>query len=1172
MLILLQVGTGYAQYLDQGAITGIVKDQTGSVVPGAIVLLENTDTNRMLQQKSGNDGEYTFSPIPIGHYEITVKAHGFATTRQEHLTLNLSQRLSVAITLYPGSVTQTVVVHSAPPLLETQGSSVDQVIDTAQINDTPLNGRNWVFMAQLIPGTTPATSRARGSGDFNANGLRPEQNDFVLDGMDNMAITVDYLGGSSFLVNPPPDALSEFKVSTADYSAEFGHSAGAVVDASIKSGTNHVHGDLWEYWRNDALDAKDFNAQSIPAFRENLFGATLGFPVLRNHLFFFGDVQETRIAAQQPYTQNVPTALERQGNFTELLEPALTGEAKPITLYEPGNGMQLMKCMGQQNVLCGEQIDPVAEKILNLYPAPNANGKKTYSNNVQNLNQPQNTFQYDARVDWNISSRDSTFVRFSNFNQMGNYEGSLGPILDGSGGEGSQNVSGLQLDFGNNFVWSETHIFSPTFVNEFRFGYDYGHFDTYQLNFTQNIAQQLGMNGMPFGAIAKDNGGLPTLSIGGIASAGTHAYRPEEESENEYQILDNVTKSFGKQSLRFGFSAQSVRSSTLEPPASHGQYSFSGYYTGSYGTPFTGDGIADFLTDMMNSGSIGPSSSFNDYNWYLAGYTQDDWRVTNKLTLNLGIRYDWFGPYSEMQNRQANFYPNGLPGITTGSGVLLYPNQSQHNLHLSTQFLQNLAADNIQIQYVSDRALTQESKSNVGPRIGFAYAIDPQTVFHGGFGLFYQGQQNAGAAYNMGTNYPFVFSDNFTSPSCRKNQICSADGYTLETGFAEAIQQGLSSYVSNPTLIGQSPHMKTTYVMDYNFTVQKSITPNMIFSLAYVGDASRHLPYNENPNSTAVLLPSGLNLQNYLPFPKFGNMNYINYEGISSYNSLQVKVQKRMSSGLQFLASYTWGHALDDAAEPLGGGIGGYRDENIIPIRDDYTNSGWDERQRFTLTGFYRLPFGENTPHPFDSKLANESLGGWATDITFQAQTGQPFSVSPADTALAVGGTKYAIAVRDPFAPGGTPDPSNPDITCPSKVRTLTHWYNPCAFRNPLPVSMISPGPYQGSSYVPQPGYPYPEYVTGIKNALAFLGGRSNQMYGPGMNRTDVSVFKNFSTYRDQYLQLRVDGFNVTNTAEWGRPSTSSDGQSGGLITGPRYGQVYTPNARCLQISGKYVF
>ena len=1160
IMALLHAGTTFAQFLDQGAITGIVQDQSGAVIPGAQVTLTDTDTDLILHATTNGSGAYVFSPIKIGRYKISISAPGFETATQENLTVNIGARLDIPFKLTPGAVSQSVTVTGAPPLLQTQESSVGQVVTTQQINNTPLNGRNWVFMAQLTPGTVPAGSRAKGSGDFNANGLRAEQNDFVLDGMDNMAISMDYLGGSSFLVNPPPDALAEFKISTADYSAEFGHSAGAVVDASIKSGSNQIHGDIWEYWRNDVLDARDFNALTVPKFRQNLFGATLGLPIIKNKLFFFGDVQENRIAAGQPFTQSVPTLLERQGNFTELLNPSLTGSSKAITLYEPNSGGNtVLTCNGQQNVFCPSQIDPVAQHILNLYPLPNTNGGKTYLNNVQNLNQPQNTWQYDVRVDWNIASKDQAFVRFSDFNQMGNYAGSLGPILDGSGGNGSQNVSGLQVDFGNNFVFSETHIFNPSLVNEFRFGYDYGHFDIFQLNPETDIASTLGLGGMPFGAGVKDNGGLPSLNISSIAAAGSHGYRPEEQIENEYQILDNVSKTLGRHSLKLGISLQSIRSDFFEPPTSHGSYTFNGFFTSANGAANTGNGVADFLADQMNSGSISPSAAWNNAQWYIAGYAQDDWRTTQRLTLNLGLRYDWFEPYKEMAGRQANFYPSGAPGISTGSGTLTYPIQDQGKLPLSAAFLQNLATDNIALQYSSRQGLTNERVLNFGPRVGFAYQVDSTTVLHGGFGIFYQGQQNSGGADNIGTNYPFVFNSSFVSPTCKPQAgPCLSNGYTLETGFQSAVSQGLSTFVSNPSLNGQSPNLKTTYAMDYNLTFQKALTNDLVATMGYVGTTARHLPVGLNPNASVALVGPGVSTQKYLPFPQFGGFTDLDYVGMSSYNSLQAKLEKRMSHGLNFLATYTWGHAMDDAADPLSTSIG-YRNTNIIPIRDEYTNSGWDTRQRFTLNGYYQIPFGAGTGHMTHSRLTNAVLGGWATNLTFQVQTGQPFTVGVANTTTAGGGTANAILTRNPFTPGGSPDPTNPSITCPAKVRTLQHWYNPCAFANPLPAQLIGTGNY-------------PALVTGINNAEAFLGGKSNTVYGPGYNKVDMSLFKNISTIREQYFQFRVDAFNLANVPEYGNPSTSNDGQTGGLIIAARTGQVYTPDARYFQLSAKYVF
>ncbi|MDR3410753.1 MAG: carboxypeptidase-like regulatory domain-containing protein, partial [Formivibrio sp.] len=404
----LHANNSFAQFLDQGAITGTVQDNTGAIIPGAVVTLESPDTGFRLTAIADASGTYVFSPIKIGNYTISASAPGFQNAVQKNITLSQGQRLDISPKLRPGAVTETVTVTDAPPLLQTEASSVGQALSPQEIVNTPLNGRNTMFLVQLTPGAAPAkSSRATSSGDFDANGLRPEQNNFVIDGVDNNALTMDFLSGTSYLINPPPDALAEFKVSTSNYSAEFGHSAGAVVSASIKAGTNQVHGALWEYWRNDILSAHDWTTPTIKKgeYRQNQFGATLGFPIIKNKLFLFGDAQANRIVinlAQQPIS--VPTLLERQGDFSELLNPAYLGGSKPQTLYEPQNNQTKMTCNGVQNVLCPGQISALAKTILNMYPLPNTNNGYAYNNYVYDLKQPSDTFQWDMRMDWDISS------------------------------------------------------------------------------------------------------------------------------------------------------------------------------------------------------------------------------------------------------------------------------------------------------------------------------------------------------------------------------------------------------------------------------------------------------------------------------------------------------------------------------------------------------------------------------------------------------------------------------------------------------------------------------------------------------------------------------------------------------------------------------------------------
>ena len=1176
-----------AQFLDQGGLTGAVQDASGAAIPGAEVTLMNPETSFRQTTKANASGVYVFSPLKIGTYTVTIKAQGFQQTTQQNIAVNIGQRTNINITLKNGAVTETVTVTDAPPLLQTQDSSTGETFTTQEINETPLNSRNAIYLAQLAPGIAPSNgSRARGTGDFDANGMRAEQNNFVLDGVDNNAVTVDFLGGASYVINPPPDALAQFKVSTSNYSAEYGHSAGALVSASVKSGSDQIHGDVWEYLRNDFLDTHDWLPSSIgqktPEYRQNLFGATLGLPIIKHHLFFFGDLQNNRIIFVQPQSPlTVPTVLERTGDFSELLTPANTGGSKPIQLYQPQNNQVPLTCLARattsnptgNNILCANQIDPIAQNILKLYPLPNSTAFGLANQNYNyTLHQPQFTFQWDARMDWNISQKDQAFARFSYLNQRGSNEAPLGPVLDGGGGNGSANVSGLQLNYGNNFVLSETHVFSPRLVNEFRFAYDYGHFGILNPGYNiTNEASALGLGGVPEGPGFPQNGGLPTVTIGGISGFGSHAYRPEVEYENEYQALDNVSQTLGNHSIRMGFSYQSVRSFTGSPPSSHPQYTFGGSITGNPGTANTGSGVADFLTDNMSGGSISPYGIFNDAQNLPAAYVQDDWRLTRKLTLNLGVRWEYFQLYKEMAGKQANFVAD-TTGISTGTGEYLLPSRDR-SIALNPAFLNVLTKDHIQLEYSDNERLGTPHKFNFAPRVGFAYSATPRTIVRGGFGLFYQGQQSAGGAVNLGTNYPFLFNDNFPAPSCTVGSAtCQNNGYTLENGFSSAISQGLTSFFATPGLIGQSKDLKTTYAEDYTLAVEQAFTNDFVFTLSYVGTASRHLATAVNENLSTVLLPSG-SAQTFLPFPDFGGTTNMLYIGNSAYNSLQARLQKRITHGLDFAANYTWAHAMDDSGNPLGNGIGAYRNSNIIPIRQDLTDSGFDTRHRFTFNGFYRLPFGRGESHlSHSSYIVDALLGGWSTNVTWQIQTGQPFSVGTANQTNVIGGSAYAILRRDPFAGGGSPDPTNPSITCPATVKNKAHFYNPCAFSNPLPASLLTPfNKNGGNPTVPGAGYQYPTYIGDAATAELFLGGRSNQLHGPGFQRLDMSAFKHFHTFESQYFELRADVFNLTNSPLPGQPG-GGIGQSGGQITTARQTQLFTPNGRFFQISAKYVF
>ena len=410
---------------DQGAITGVVQDSSGAVIPNAQVTATNIDTGLALETKSNNSGVFVFSPLKIGRYTVSASSTGFQTVSHENLHLDIQERLNLSFKLPTGAVTETVKVDSEAPVLQTQDAAVGQVISTKEINDTPLNGRNWVYIAQLTSGVAPpfGNTRGSGSGDFVANGQRAEQNNFILDGVDNNTNLVDFLNGASYIMRPPPDALSEFSLQTSNFSAEFGHSAGAVLQANIKSGTNQIHGDVWEYLRNTNLDAIPWNAGPgavVPPYHQNQFGATLGLPIWKNKLFYFGDMEVNRISISNPTLINVPSALERQGNFSELLNGDLSGVGAPTLLYQPNSAdpTKPLVCNGQQNVFCASQINSVAQGILNLYPAPNTGNGNLFNNYRVNVGNTDDTIQWDQRLDWNVNAKDQSYVRYSYLHEI----------------------------------------------------------------------------------------------------------------------------------------------------------------------------------------------------------------------------------------------------------------------------------------------------------------------------------------------------------------------------------------------------------------------------------------------------------------------------------------------------------------------------------------------------------------------------------------------------------------------------------------------------------------------------------------------------------------------------------------------------------------------------------
>jgi hypothetical protein len=1159
MILLLSPSKTVFGQLDQGAITGTVTDPQGAAIPTAHVQLKNVDTNFTFDTQTDRSGVYTFQPVKVGHYTVTVTASGFANTTKTGLELQVNQRLEADLRLSVGSTTQSVEVNaSGTPLLQTQDASTGQVMTSRQINDIPLNQRNYVFVAQLATGVNPSNgSRGQGNGDFNANGQRSTENNFILDGVDNNSNSIDFLNAASYVVKPPPDALQEFSIQTADSSAQFGHSAGGVVNATIKSGTNQFHGDVWEYFRNNDLNAPpaQWYAPDTPSalpFHQNQFGGTLGGPVVRNKLFFFVDYEGNRIIQDLPEITGVPTTLMKSepGNLSQLLTPSLTGQSQPWLVYEPNSGGTRplgSACGNPQNVMCASEINPVALKLFqDAYPAPNTGPSgQTYNNYHWSQSTSDTTNQVDARVDYNLSATDQVFGRVSWSAENKYVSAPLGPIFDG----GATDNDGTFINNAKNAVFSWNHVFSQTLVNQARFAYNWGYFSWFQQSYNNgDLDEQYGLGGLAPYSAALGNGGLPQINVNEFPEIGPPLFQPSPEHQNVYQIIDDATKIHGNHSFKFGVDFQNVRYSVYQPTFGKAAYNFGGGLTSLPGSSFpSGYGIADFFANQMDEAFESSPTPSNLGRWYRSAYFQDDWKVNSRLTLNLGIRYDYFSPPVERHDNQGEFYSTGPLDVPAGgSGVYLLP-ESKKNVPLDPVFLTDLSEDNIKLQYSSNRSLLSAQHANFAPRVGISYSPTDRLVVRAGFGLYYDGVENLGNYVNLGANYPFDIEQNWFAPSCLPNN-CPSAGLKLETGPPSG---GLAA----PTLVGWDPFIHTPYTMQQNLSVQIALSNSTTATIGYTGSEARHLAVVVWPSFSAALLPPGISNTPYQPFPAFnGNIHSINFGAIENYNSLQAKLERRFSNGLSFLSSYTWSHSLDDSREPLpSSGDGGDRSYNILGLRVDYGNSPYNVSNRFIFTGTYELPFGQGRRYLNKGRLTNILVGGWNSTLLFRTQTGNPFTVG-SNTATVNGAGAFPYLIADPFRGGGSPPPSNPTITCPAKVRNRANWYNPCAFADPPAATEITAP------------------ITGAANILPYLGSPRSQISGPGYQRIDMTFTKNFKTYESQYLQFRGDIFNVLNTPSWGAPSNESTSSIGGQITGTAFLGNYSPDARFFQLALKYYF
>jgi Carboxypeptidase regulatory-like domain/TonB-dependent Receptor Plug Domain len=1158
LIVLLALsGLSALAQVDTGAIVGTVADGQQQRVPGANVRLRQESTGIERTAQSGQDGSFSFSPLAIGTYSLTVEREGFEGYVKTGISITAQSTLREDIVLQVGAVTQSVQVAASAPLLETQTSSLQQLVGARSINDLPLNGRNVTFLAQTAPGVTIAQTDSRGlanSGSFSANGARRGQNDYLLDGIDNNAAIADYVNQTQYVVMPPPDALQEFVVQTDNYSAEFGHSAGAVLNTSTKSGGDAFHGDAWEFFRNDVLDARNYfaTAPTKPAFRQNQFGFALSGPVAipklyngRGKTFFFVDYQGTRSAQDTSTVATVPTDAERSSGFTNfadllnqggsrtdalgrsfptgtIFDPATTrattaGAADPTTgltaastgyvrdpFYAGSIAGQTSFTSAAQKALLNQlpagRLSPSAIALLNLFPQTTAAG---IANNYTSFpNVTDNSNGIDLRIDEHFTDNDSAFLRYSYLDTDQLNPGPFPGIADGQASRPGDGWTQAQ-----NVALSETHIFAPSLVNEARLGYSRVVDIRRQLFADQlGIPAQYGIGGIPQ---SLGNGGLPTLTFGTLNNLGQPGSLPSNKASDITQASDNLTISRGQHVLRTGVLWENIAYPTSTPSASRGSFGFSGIYTSVVNQTDDTTDRAQFLlnpgaatvagglnnvggANSVSASSFPPISNLN--RWYLGTYVQDDWRASTRLTLNLGLRWEYYAVPTERNNRQSNFMPGSLSDPSVGARLLIPASQAAS---VPQAFLTLLAKDNIAFVPTTNSGLGVAQKENFAPRFGFAYQATSRITVHGGFGIFYGGYENYGLSLMPAANFPFNIATSYSAANSVTPLTANNSIGTLGNGLTNVPLSASNANLSSITLLGRQYDWKSAYTEGYNAQVQYLLNASTVLKIAYAGSVTRHLESAIGTNTLNTILPANANAQTNSFFPDFARGGSFVIPGASTnYNGLQIDLTRRWAQDLTVDANYTRSKCMGDARDLLDNDIGSYRAPYVpgAGIGFDYGLCDTDVRNIFHASGTYALPFGHG--HALLTHgAAADVAGGWSLQGIADVQDGQPLTVAcTTTTAAGLGCNALKVQGQNPYA-----GPHN-----------ATQFLNPSAFANPASTA----------------------------TGLGVLGGSPTQVSGPAYRKLDLSLFRQIALVEKSRLEIRAEAFNITNTPSFSAPGS----------------------------------